>query len=970
MVRKYASTLVILGMFVPRLAFALGLGELTLHSYLNEPLRAEIDLLETGGLDPDQIKIRLASREDFSRAGVERNYFLTSLKFSVGVNEKGEGYLAVSSHDPVREPFLDFLVEARWPNGRLLREYTVLLDPPIFAGDDTGIVSSVTVPAAAATPTETAGARPSTNERYGANATLTPEEGVAYMVQRDDTMWSIARRSRPTGTTIQQTMLDIQRMNPEAFIGNNINQLKAGYVLRLPTSSEISDTQFEEAVAEVAQQEQNWQDNVAAIDARQLNAPSGQASAGRPAGEEGRLQIAGVESETNSTGTEVSARMEDADRVERDNADLMARVDSMQEQVDTLKRLVTLKDDQISALQSALSGAGEQAPTSVLDQEEGTIDAIVEPLPDVTMPLETAPTDDVHAGEAPPYVPPAPAPDAGIMGLVMDYLLYIIGLVALLVTVVVWRFKDRLKLKLSLPAVGRRAKQDQSKGASDSDDEFAGVELVSDDSLIVDEFEDELIDDGGDADSLTSFSAPDEEAYAAQFETGDALAEADIYIAYGRFPQAVDLLKTAIHVEPINTEYRIKLMEACVEMVESGEFQQQYADLLVIADDPSLERARAMLDAVDGGEVWLDDLPAASITAEEVEAARAAAAAKPEPESEPEPEAAVDADDSEMEMPAHGLDSGDDAGFEAELDGGLDLELDDAALGDIDEEGLDLDLDLDADLDVAADMDLAADLDMAGFDLAEQAQESAEASDGSTEVDLDIEDDFDLGALSAAEPEDVPVEEDAGEIALEDDGDLDLSEFNIADFEADTAAQTEESVEDTDDELPELDLDDIATSLDSVALSESEAEPALEVASEADGGMLGDFGDLEIEIEIETEEDADLDLGELGESFGVEELDEVPAEQRSESEEPESFDLDELEAEEPAAQEPDTEEETAGEGLVFAADGDEIATKLDLARAYMDMGDHDGARSILEEVQADGSESQQQEAQTLLDSID
>ena len=146
MVRKFSTLLVILGWLCPGVASALGLGELTLHSYLNEPLVAEIDLLEVEVLTSDQIRIQLASREDFKRAGVERQYFLTDLKFELTFDEEGNSRLTVTSSERVREPFLNFLVEARWPNGRIVREYTILLDPPAFSGPESGVIATVTVP--------------------------------------------------------------------------------------------------------------------------------------------------------------------------------------------------------------------------------------------------------------------------------------------------------------------------------------------------------------------------------------------------------------------------------------------------------------------------------------------------------------------------------------------------------------------------------------------------------------------------------------------------------------------------------------------------------------------------------------------------------------------------------------------------------------------------------------------------------
>ena len=141
MVRKYKAMLFIVGLMCPGMALALGLGELTLKSFLNEPLVAEVDLLEIGDLDEGQVKIRLASRTDFDRAGIERAYFLTSLRFAVALRADGTGRLMITSEEAVQEPYLDFLVEARWPTGRVLREYTVLLDLPVLYGPESGMTT-------------------------------------------------------------------------------------------------------------------------------------------------------------------------------------------------------------------------------------------------------------------------------------------------------------------------------------------------------------------------------------------------------------------------------------------------------------------------------------------------------------------------------------------------------------------------------------------------------------------------------------------------------------------------------------------------------------------------------------------------------------------------------------------------------------------------------------------------------------
>ena len=132
MARKLATVVLSLGCLNASSALALGLGDLTLDSFLNEPLKAQVNLLNTGTLHQDQIRIRLATKDDFEKMGVDRAYFLTSIRFEVQLDGSGRGQILISSDDPVLEPYLDFIVEARWPSGRLLREYTVLIDPPVF----------------------------------------------------------------------------------------------------------------------------------------------------------------------------------------------------------------------------------------------------------------------------------------------------------------------------------------------------------------------------------------------------------------------------------------------------------------------------------------------------------------------------------------------------------------------------------------------------------------------------------------------------------------------------------------------------------------------------------------------------------------------------------------------------------------------------------------------------------------------
>jgi pilus assembly protein FimV len=134
MSRRLNRIWLIPALFLASDIWALGLGNIRLSSALNEPLRAEIELLSATPEELNNIKVQLASAETFERYGIDRPLFLTRLQFEVSKSGRAEGnVIRVSSVDPIREPFVTFLVEASWSRGRLLREYTLLLDPPTFA---------------------------------------------------------------------------------------------------------------------------------------------------------------------------------------------------------------------------------------------------------------------------------------------------------------------------------------------------------------------------------------------------------------------------------------------------------------------------------------------------------------------------------------------------------------------------------------------------------------------------------------------------------------------------------------------------------------------------------------------------------------------------------------------------------------------------------------------------------------------
>lgn len=267
-------------------AFALGLGAIQVQSGLNQPLLAEIPIIQGSPGEAEGLIVQLASTEDFERVGMNRATIGVPVEFSLGKNARGEPVIKVSSKEIVREPFIGMLLEANWPKGRLLREYTILLDPPVMAPAIKGS-SAVAVAAkepergstealptskpatprpapAAAAPAKPAVAagKPSSPPPP---ATPRAATGSEYgPVAAGETLGQIARATRPgDAVSINQMMVALLKNNPQAFFKDNVNALKRGAVLRIPSAEEIAASgSAREAAAAVRSQIDEWRGSV------------------------------------------------------------------------------------------------------------------------------------------------------------------------------------------------------------------------------------------------------------------------------------------------------------------------------------------------------------------------------------------------------------------------------------------------------------------------------------------------------------------------------------------------------------------------------------------------------------------------------------------------------------------------------------------------------------------------------------
>ncbi|WP_271105340.1 FimV/HubP family polar landmark protein [Pseudomonas tohonis] len=963
-VRKLVLAIAAASALTSGMAHALGLGEVTLKSALNQPLVAEIELLEVRDLASNEVVPNLATAEEFSKAGVDRQYFLTDLKFTPVLKPNGKSVIRVTSNKPVREPYLNFLVEVLWPNGRLLREYTLLLDPPTYSPETTAaVVPSMPIAAPAQAPRPAAAApRPSTSpvaQAPRASAPVAPTASTAkagaeeYKTTGSDTLWEIAQRNRSSGS-VHQAMLAIQDLNPDAFVGGNINRMKSGQVLRMPTDAQIASRSQSEAIAQVAAQNAAWRDGSAVAGSagqRQLDATKRVTAGAAPAKTESKdsLRLLSADSGKSTAGSEKGAgngnskalseklavTQESLDTTRRENDELKGRMSDLQSQLDKLQRLIQLKDDQLAKLQGDLAKKPEAAapatpatptpatpaasatPAAPAAEQPAAVPAT--PAPDATQATPPAgqapdynyneepaapdaaaqsqnqqpasePADAVEKPAAPaeaakPVEPapvaaaPAPVePEAEQPGFIDDLmgnpmLLGIAGggaLLALLVALMILSRRNAMK----------EAELQNSLAAQDDDTHFDNDLDIQDNAFA-----------GLENEPAVAAAAPAQAEERVTAQTGDAISEADIYIAYGRFNQAAELLQNAINDEPHRADLRLKLMEVYAELGDRDGFARQESELREIggayaevdqlkAKYPAMALAAAAGLGFAASSSAADDLDSFSL--DDLTLDEPAAPAAPAP-----------------------------AAAESDLDDAFDLSLDE------------LEADLDRDLQASAGNDALAGLDDLDLSLDEPAAPAASLDD---ELGFDLE--LDSKPL-ADEP-------------------LDLGD-DLADFSLDLESDTKPTVAEEDDFL--LSLDD--------ELGLGGAEPAAEPAKEEAASAFELPSDFDLSMP-EDEPAAEVDAP-LSDSFAAK-LDEVTAEldQLAES-------LDQPPAESAPASTTAPALDLDGEDdFDFLSGTDETATKLDLARAYIDMGDTEGARDILDEVMAEGSENQQQEARELI----
>ena len=245
--------LAMLFLVVPSVASAVGMGRLNVLSSLGQTLIAEVELLSVRKEELSTLSARLASPDAYRQANLQYGAAAAGFRFSIEKRPDGQLYIRITSLRPVNEPFVNLLIELTWASGRLVREYTALIDPPDYAPPQS-------VAAAPAAPAETRAAPVAPPPVVVATpASTRPAVGSEYgPIKRGETLSKIAASVKPEGVSLDQMLVAILRSNPDAFINNNMNRMKAGKMLRIPDQEQLTAVTQTEAAKEIRVHAADW----------------------------------------------------------------------------------------------------------------------------------------------------------------------------------------------------------------------------------------------------------------------------------------------------------------------------------------------------------------------------------------------------------------------------------------------------------------------------------------------------------------------------------------------------------------------------------------------------------------------------------------------------------------------------------------------------------------------------------------
>ncbi len=520
-------------------AFAIGVGGIAVDSYVNEPLDARIEILDPEGLSEAEVIASLAALEDFERLNIERHYSLGALVFKTDFDGPPVPSIRVTTEEPIREPYLNFLVELKWPQGRVLREYTLFLDLK-----PTPSVAPV-----------------SARNRQGTGAFGFDEQLASntYRVAPNDTLSDIASRFRIDGATVDQMMLAIKEANPGKFMRDNINGIYAGTLLSIPSDlDEMASAQ--EAAQKVREQALAWRRPASAKGLRivadnELGLLDDDASGTQ---EDLSSSPPAPAQTTNAVGTDSTSAVPDmySDSSDADLSAIEARLAALSQQLIAVQNAVERKDAEIATLKAELSSR---------------------PVANEPRPI----TDPAVVSGGQSKAVPDTKSDSLLSGNGVWLGFFILMAVA---TAVYLRRRRAMvgndnseivtnlagspyldKPSRDLQVVPTRSENDAKRANPDVVDRVAGDSLA------------------------TPATDP---------SLSDAVAEADVYIAFGRHESALNTLEAASAVDPSNPTVLLKMVEIYVSLDRIAEAQGLLPALERTGDREALSRAESCLAEV------------------------------------------------------------------------------------------------------------------------------------------------------------------------------------------------------------------------------------------------------------------------------------------------------------------------------------------------------------------------------------
>ncbi len=600
----------------PFSANAAGMGKITVLSALGQPLRAELDVSASKD-ELSSLAARVAPTEAFRQANLEYADVLSTVRFVLDKRPDGRPYFKIQTDRAVNDPFIDFLVELSWSSGRLVREYAFLLDPPDLKSD--------TVPAVVNAPSQDlpsstlsaddAPKIPSVVKKEGVSsvgkqaskakvATELPasseDSGNTRAVKVGDTLGKIAAETVPEGVTLDQMLVALFNNNREAFVGNNMNRLRAGKILAIPEAEKIASVPSGEARKIVIAQSADfnaYRNSLASSMAEQkpVEQRAEQRSSGKIAPKiedktalaDGRDKLQVSKSETGAKAGK--GKLSEEDLVARDKAlkEANSRISELEKNLTDLKKLAELKSQAAADAQKAASttvqvNAADTAPVAV------AVNAAPPAISAVADIKSSAPA--ISAGAATPagempkpkakkkkFIPSPPPPEPSFLE---QNLLLVYGAGGLLSAVLGF---------LGFRVWKRKRNEAKSFTASD----------IAANSVFGSVATSESIDTS--ASSQTDFGHSTIDEIDTSKEGVDPIQEAEVYMAYGRDGQAEDILLDALQKDPDNQAVQLKLLEIYAGRKSVPQFNAVATDLNRVSGGAGLEweKAAALGQVVD-----------------------------------------------------------------------------------------------------------------------------------------------------------------------------------------------------------------------------------------------------------------------------------------------------------------------------------------------------------------------------------